>query len=167
MSVQSLPGVAGSPDLSLSCRLMRSRDTLGDSPWRVRDVTSAGGRLGVAVAVIVASWVGASGTVLWEDQLLWTALSVGAVAFGLSGVAGWLLAGFRGIRYETEAVLTPLRHLEARRVARTPQSSSARTVTCRGMAHYHRADCLLVAGKASARTTPRHAKLLPCGVCSP
>lgn len=116
----------------------------------------------VGVVLILIAWIGASDTTEWDTQLSWTALSMVGVVVVCVGVGIWLFRGFARVRAEAREV----RRLLAARVARTAPAATAvldgERVTVAGMAHHHRADCLLVRGKT---TVPATGDLPRCGVC--
>jgi hypothetical protein len=146
---------------------------LADSPWRVGDLVRAVARLTVGLIVIVASWVGASGTVVWRRQLVWTAIGTGGVVVAATGVFMWLLSGFGMVSRERRDIRRVLaaRHARAlieKEVNQFASPEGGLLVWSTGMRHFHRPACDVVKGKpvmAVGREEGRRRGLEPCGMC--
>jgi hypothetical protein len=146
-------------------------ELMGDSPWRVADAQRVGVRLAIGLAGIVVAWAGASGTVTWRNQLIWTAVAAGGVVIAAAGGALWLLSGFGAVKVEQRdlkqklyARLSP----EPGREIRT--TAPGAFLWAPGMTRFHRADCELIAGKPVQSLTAedcRRRELYPCGMCQP
>jgi hypothetical protein len=141
-------------------------------PWQVGDLmllylTNVAGLL-----LIVVGWYEASGALSQDAQILWLDLGIVGVIVAGAGNVLWLLTGRRAVG-ELRRALTPA--LMARFAEPTGDSraidletDSGQLVTGAEMTRYHRADCLLVAGKevqAAAEATHRSEGRRPCQVC--
>ncbi len=135
-----------------------------DTPWVSADRLLTTALIVMGTGLILAAWIGASGTTQWDTQVRWTALSIVGVMVVCVGVGSWLFQGFLRVRIEARAVRRALGDRLARPAARTGTPGGAvERVTAKGMAHHHRPDCLLVAGKD---VHPAGVEgLRPCGVC--
>jgi hypothetical protein len=130
----------------------------------------------LAVAGLLASYIGVSGTVLWSRQLLWLGIGIGAVGVGGLGVMGWLLVAFRNVRLRQAAASAALLsrlvlddstrspHTLGGPPAGADDAAVATYVAADGMTHYHRPGCLLLREKTTHPVVPG-ADLTPCGVC--
>jgi len=120
----------------------------------------------------MASYFGTSGTVTQSTQVRWIAVAVGAVAVAGVGNATWLAAGARSIRtrrHDSHGRLLGVVELEAARPSMETVGVSSPVAT-EAMAHYHRADCIMVAAKAyEAATVDEHQQSgrQPCPICRP
>ena len=149
--------------------------SLGDSPWTAGDLRRALVYLTAGLLGIVVAWIGASGTTIWRDQLVWTAVGVAAAVIGAASGATWLLAGLARVRTGRSDLKAHFRDLGKMPVyAPSPQSpvrnGSAAFVWSPGMTRFHRPDCDLVRGKSVQMLTrvecnERH--LEACGMCQP
>jgi hypothetical protein len=146
-------------------------ELMGDSPWRVADAQRVGVRLAIGLAGIVVAWAGASGTLTWRNQLIWTAVAAGAVLIAAGGAALWLLSGFGAIKVEQ-------RDLKQKLYATlSPESAGEIRTTdpgdflwAPGMTRFHGANCELIVGKPVQSLTSedcRRRELYPCGMCQP
>jgi hypothetical protein len=141
-------------------------------PWQVPDLL----RLYLAnisgMLLIVVAWFEASGAASQDAQILWLDVGIVGVIVAGAGNVLWLLTGRRAVG-ELRRALTPA--LMARFSQPTAQAGPAASaadprqlVTGADMTRYHRADCLLVAGKelrAAPEETHRARGLRPCQVC--
>lgn len=159
-------------------------------PWTQRDIQSVVSRLAVGLAVIVGSWVGASKTALWNQQLIW--IGVGLAGLLISGLSlvGWLLNGLATISAERTVVRRAvLRRRESQLASRGLSGnvdddtfSTVRTevrgeplasgtlVAGEGMTHFHRPDCQAVLGKPVEELSFAECmrrEMSPCGMCKP
>jgi hypothetical protein len=146
---------------------------LADSPWRVGDLVRAVARLLLGLIVIIVAWAGASGTLVWRQQIIWTVVGAGGVMVAVSGVFMWLLNGFGMVsrerreirlvltaRYRPAATDTPTDHLAS--------ADAAMVVWGAGMRRYHRPSCDVVKGKrvmTLGRDECQRRGLMPCGMC--
>jgi hypothetical protein len=148
-----------------------------DVPWRLRDLTRTTRTLLFGAVVVIAGWVGASGTPLISRQLAWAAVSVTGVSIAGLGMVSWLLGGLRVIHQVSEEALAPL---QAEYVAPGPDAdvpapspvgsmeavSSALLVSAPRMTRFHAPSCLLVRGKPTrVLRADGSGELRPCGVC--
>lgn len=140
-------------------------------PWHARHgfVLTAGSALGLA-AVVVA-WFGASGEATTSRQLIWVAIGAAGIAVSGAANAVWLLAGRRAVGVRRVAgVVDPARSLSRERADRAGSVELGLVVAGGSMTHYHRPDCVLVAGKPVQTGTAgelAEAGRTPCGVCAP
>jgi hypothetical protein len=128
----------------------------------------------LGLALLLVAWVKASGELQPKGQIGWLNL----------GVAGATIAVAAGVRVVTRArhavtarqqvVVGALRHSNLRSVGvidlRSHPVADDAPVSSAAMTRYHRAGCLLAAGKPVAPATrPSHeaAGRRPCGVCTP
>jgi len=141
--------------------------TLIDAPWSSRAMKGLIGADAAALATIVVSWYLASGSEhSWHVpgiNVAIAALCTSAVAHGL-----WFLQGRRAVGL-LRAELLPSRPLTKERTVASSRPE-ALPVSAPEMSLYHRADCLLVAGKrVAAATVVDHQRngRSQCGVCQP
>lgn len=148
---------------------------LADSPWSVGDLVRVVARLTVGLIVIVVAWAGASGTVVWRRQLIWTGVGMAGVVLAAAGVFMWLLSGIgmvsrerREIRLALTALYTP--------TAPYPDLDDFRSSGVEtffwgaGMRRFHLLTCDVVKGKsvkALSREDCGRRGLEPCGMCQP
>jgi hypothetical protein len=138
--------------------------------WRRIDATTLGIANAGGLILIVVGWLKASGEVRVAPQLPW--VSWAAVGLILAGVgnSAWLLAGRRAVGLRRAALL-PERSAPAQVVVEPmvrPQDGNAPLLATPDMVRYHRADCLLLAGKpAEPASAISHAAAgrRPCDVC--
>ncbi|HVW32123.1 MAG TPA: hypothetical protein VHL53_06255, partial [Acidimicrobiia bacterium] len=129
---------------------------------------SAGG-----VALMVAGWVRTSGAGAVDAQIPWLDLAVSGLLLAGLGNVLWLSAGRRSVADLRVALLPAGFGLAAgadRADDAGPRQRRNEPVAADGMTRYHRADCLLAAGKpAVAASRPAHeaAGRAPCGTCRP
>jgi hypothetical protein len=155
---------------------------LTEGPWDTADLAGLGGRSAIAVVGVMVAWEGASRSTSWNTQQAWTALGVGCLVIGLTGVIGWIRAGTTRLRQMKLQVLETLRPVEAVAVKRTepaPWNTQAdqaalreagMVVTGDGMSLFHRPSCLFAQGKGlepQRRTVVERTGAAPCGVCRP
>jgi hypothetical protein len=155
---------------------------LTEGPWDMADLAGLGGRSAVAVLGIVVSWEGASRSTSWNTQQAWTALGVGCLVIGLTGVLGWVRAGLNRLRHLKLEVLEALRPAEAvavKQSAPTPWiaqddlpslDEAGLVVIGVGMSSFHRPACLFAEGKEldlQRRSAAERTGASPCGVCRP
>jgi fructose-1-phosphate kinase PfkB-like protein len=107
-------------------------------------------------------------------------MAVGSIALivSLSGVAGWIRVGLRNLRHLERLMLGTARAqfagaaaaISADTDSAQEADSSALVVLSQsraGATLVHRADCLLVAGKAVRAVSSGDAALEACGMCTP
>jgi hypothetical protein len=144
---------------------------LGDTPWKVADAQRLLVRLGLGLAAIVVAWIGASGTITWRNQVIWTAVGAGGVLISTMAGAGWLLPAFSAIKVEQRALKDEIRALTVRRVTQIESDGGTPETTllwAPGMSRYHRPSCPVVDGKlvqTISQSECRQRELLPCGMC--
>jgi hypothetical protein len=149
--------------------------SLADSPWRVGDLVRALARLLLGLIVIIVAWAGASGTLVWRQQIIWTAVGAGGVMVASSGVFMWLLSGFGMVSRERREIRLGLtaRRRPAPMEAQAGHSESAGADTVvwgAGMRRYHLPNCDVVKGKPVmilGREECHRRGLVPCGMCQP
>ncbi|MEY2591240.1 MAG: hypothetical protein QOJ67_3224 [Acidimicrobiaceae bacterium] len=148
-----------------------------DVPWRLRELTRTLRTLVFATIVLVAGWVGASGTPLVSRQLAWAAVSVTGLIIAGLGMVSWLLGGLRVIHQVSEEALAPLcaeysmSTFDDGGATALPSANEKRAsgslVTAPGMTRSHELSCLLVRGKSTRVVRVDDTDLRPCGVCQP
>jgi hypothetical protein len=146
----------------------------GAEPWRRGHALVTGVLGAVGAVLLVWGWYGSSGTVDLNSQTRWLALGILGLIVGGLGMSVWLLAGLRAVTDLKREVLDELsRRLPVEAAAAAPAGSAPGTTalgTAPGMRRYHRAECLMIAGK-DATWAEAHAHveagLVPCGVCRP
>lgn len=143
---------------------------IGPIPWRSRDLTRWTLGTWIGLTALVVAWFGASGSAELDVQYRW--LNVGIAGTVVTGAANvvWLLNGLRAVRERRHRMIEALLGEEAPNEAPVPRPATddARLVAAPSMTRYHRADCLLVAGKAvtaSSLRAHRAGGRRPCGVC--
>jgi hypothetical protein len=154
---------------------------LTEGPWDMADLAGLGGRSAVAVLGIVVSWEGASRSTSWNTQQAWTALGIGCLVIGLTGVLGWVRAGITRLRHLKLEVLEALRPVDAVTVKQpapapfaqddlSPLDEAGLVVIGAGMSFFHRPACLFAEGKeldVQRRSAAERTGAGPCGVCRP
>jgi hypothetical protein len=142
-------------------------------PWRVGDLMILYACSAVGLLVIGIAWFGASSSVVVSSQLRWTNVGIGGLIILGAGILAWILAGRRAVgelrRHVTSLIPLPEQSV-ATEPAPAPASTAAggRLVSAAGMTHYHRPDCIFVAGKAVKKGTERtfrRQKRTPCAGC--
>lgn len=144
-------------------------EQLREAPWRTGDVLRLATRIVVGLLGVVGTWYGASGSVVFHDQVAWIAGGVLAVAFGVSGAAAWLLSGLGAVARERRWVREQVCALYAPPQAVEELERPGQLVVGEGMRRYHRIDCDVVRGKAVRTVSGRgdDVALQPCGMCLP
>ena len=123
----------------------------------------------VALAGLGVAWHEASSKVVVGDQFPW--LNIAMVAVILSGVANgtWFLIGRMALRKRRQRLLPALLADETVPYFGAPLDPVEPVwVAATGTSRYHRAECLMVAGKAAepaSRVAHEQAGRRPCGVC--
>lgn len=150
---------------------------LVEGPWELPHLASLSSRLAVASLGLVVSWIGSSGTTSWNAQQAWTAVGIGSVVLGMTGIVGWLRAGVAELRAFKVEQLSRRQLHRVVDAGYEPAAGRGRAsgaddgvITGNGMTRYHRATCLFVAGKPTKqlhRSDARGAGLEPCAVCAP
>lgn len=131
----------------------------------------------LGAGMVLAAWVGASGTPRVDRQGAWLSLGVaGLVVAGASG-AWFLLAGFRNVYTEVGDILAAGSPAVLGTVqAQGPASGGGQRVAAgdvvavAGTARFHRPDCVLVAGKVvELATEVEHVRAgrHHCHICRP
>jgi hypothetical protein len=133
-------------------------------PWRLGDLIRLYAALAVGALLVLAAWLGASGTTKLSAQIAWVNAGIGGLIVGAAGIAWWLLTGRRSIGRRIERLADTL--------YATPSGPAAATRLVAGprMTRYHRPGCPLVEGKSvrpADEAEHRRAGLRPCGVCAP
>lgn len=126
---------------------------------------------GFGALAAAVSWAGAAGTVRVGHQADWAIVGVAGSAAVVLAALLWVLAARRTVEQRLGDVLARLDVDAATHHAGSPRAGAGtRLVASTAMAHYHRADCPLAAGKPVARAGRRDheaAGRRPCGVCRP
>jgi hypothetical protein len=161
---------------------LQALQSMIEGPWDMSDLAALAGRSAVAVIGILVAWEGASRSVAWSTQEAWTALGVGCLVIGLTGVTSWIRSGVLRLRQTKLEVLETLRPVEASiaRSTATPPwltrgetgrlADDATIVLGPGMSCFHRPSCVFAVGKGlqgQRRAVARKAGAAPCGVCRP
>ncbi|MGP3923304.1 hypothetical protein [Streptomyces sp. 8N616] len=143
-------------------------------PWRDGDVLTVCATTLIGLAVIVAAWFGASGTVSAPRQAAWLNVGVAGFAVSAGGLCLWLLRLRRAVGERRVALisLAPQEDSEeASRTAASPRPARPADTTvplplvrAAGMARLHHPDCPLVAGKDVTPAGLDDGE--PCGVCA-
>lgn len=123
----------------------------------------------VGAVLLLVSWWGASGTTRLRDQVTWVNVGVAGLIVSGTGIALWLLHGYRAVGERQRLLLAGLETAPPPDTATTGEGDAA-LVSGRGMTRYHRTDCPLVAGKPvrrAARHVHERAGRRPCGMCMP
>ena len=144
-----------------------------DRPWTSGNACAAVAGNVVALALVLAAWLGASSRLLVSEQTGWATLGVGAaiVAGGVNTV--WLLSGRRALAVRRKTALDLALPASLAAVAAlappTPHGGEL-PVAGAGMTAFHRPACWLAAGRMvedapadAHRRAGRHA----CEVCAP
>ena len=137
--------------------LWRRRDAVG---WLVAEV--------VAVVLLVVAWWGTSRTVEVDRQDGWFGLGMAGLVVAGVGNGLWLLAGRAAVSRRARSVIACDQASRAERVV--DGYAPTRLVGGASLAHYHRPDCRLAAGRpVDAADRAGHERLgrRPCGVCRP
>jgi hypothetical protein len=151
-------------------------------PWQVGDLmllylTNVAGLL-----LIVVGWYEASGALSQDAQILWLDLGIVGVIVAGAGNVLWLLTGRRAVgelrRALTPALMARFAEPTGDRLTIDPEIDAGQRVAGQlvagqlvagaEMTRYHRADCLLVAGKdvqVGSEATHRSQGRRPCQVC--
>jgi hypothetical protein len=142
--------------------------TAAASLWRRSDVVGVVLADAVAVVLLAVAWWGTGRAVTGERQDGWFGLGMAGLVVAGVGHGLWLLAGRSAVRRRVRAVAGGDAAIRAGRLveSRTP----AVLVGGASLAHYHRPDCRLAAGRAVAPAGRRSHERLgrrPCGVCRP
>lgn len=145
---------------------------LADSPWRLGDLRRVSVRVLLGLIGVVTAWFGASGTVIWRDQMIWLAIAIAAAVVAASAEVLWLMVGLGAVRRERRETKGLLRGYMARNEALPTGERDRRAglVWSPGMAHWHRDTCDVVLGKhvvAVSRREREQRGLAACGMCQP
>ena len=143
-------------------------------PWRLGDLMVLYVCTAVGLLIIGIAWFGASSSVVVSSQVRWTNVGVGGLIVLGAGILAWVLAGRRAVGELRRHVISlipvpadaPRATAPVRAVVERPNDE--RLVSAPGMTHYHRPDCIFVAGKqvkASTERALRRQKRTPCGAC--
>jgi hypothetical protein len=141
-------------------------------PWRLPDLLLLYLANLAGLLLIVTAWFEASGATSQDTQILWLDVGTAGVIVAGAGNVLWLLSGRRQVG-ELRRALTPALFARVAQPDSRPEATAAKVdpgllVTGADMTRYHRADCLLVAGKqveAGSEATHRSRGLRPCQVC--
>jgi hypothetical protein len=124
----------------------------------------------LALAGIVAGWVGVSGTVRLSTQTRWLGLGIGSLILAGFAMVGWLITGMARITAVRREVVATLNARGAEVEASLALETSAVYGVAPGMRRYHRPDCRLLVDKRvtfDSSATHDAAGLAPCGICAP
>jgi hypothetical protein len=146
-----------------------------NGPWQRREVVWPSSRIFVGLIGIVLAYWGCSGTLDWTKQSWWVAIGSIALIVSMSGVAGFIKVGLRNLRHLQRLLLGTARAQFAGAaiaisadVRSAEAAGSSALVTVAGATVVHRADCLLVIGKAVSGVSHEDAlaaRLETCGMC--
>lgn len=138
------------------------------SPWQRRDALACGLLALLGVAGVMVCWYGATDEAIWRDQTRWLTGAILSTGLILLGGGLWVLIGlrrvrqgFRDLRRDQRAALGLTRK---RGVGAEPSVASGDLVTATQMTRVHRADCILMRGKAPTPVTDSSG-FGSCGVC--
>ena len=132
-------------------------------------------RLAVIVAVgglaCALAWNGTATRSRLEDQTGWVAIGVTGLLVAAVAQLVWLRQGRRAVAAYGAAVQASVASLVHDRVAAPAQAGSAGgLVAAEGMAHFHRPECPIAAGRPwppEPRRVHEAAGRTPCGICQP
>jgi hypothetical protein len=142
-------------------------------PWRDGDILMVCATTLVGLAVIVAAWFGAGGTVSAARQAAWLNVAVAGFAVSSGGLCLWLLRARRAVGERRVALISlappgepqeePGAARPSRRAEATDTTVPLRLVRAAGMERLHHPECPLVAGKDVTPAGLDDGD--PCGVC--
>lgn len=148
-----------------------------DGPWQRREVVWPSARIFAGLIGLIVAYWGCSGTLDWTKQSWWVAIGSIALIVSMTGVAGFIKVGLRNLRHLERLMLGTARAQFAGAasaisadVRSAEQAGAAALVTVSGANLFHRADCLLITGKAVSgvnREDALAARLETCGMCEP
>jgi hypothetical protein len=179
--LQVLIGGLGPHELARLSRLLRQRQRRRTELWTVTELLVLLAGLAAGAIILLAAWIGASGTSRYSSLVGWAAFGVAGPAVAGMAAASWILSGLRTIQRDRAEMGARVAELAATRaIGGTPPVrtrhavpsilSPEEFVASKGMTRYHRPDCLMVKGKAVAAAsvlTHRSAGRVPCGMCLP
>jgi hypothetical protein len=146
--------------------------TAGPAPlWSGRSRTLVVGLSGVGVALMTIGWARVSDESNVNTQIAWLNVAVSGLLVAGLGNAMWLLRGHRSVTRLRSALLPPT--FGAAAIGRDDDAVSferRELVAAAGMTRYHRADCLLAAGKpvgVADRAVHEADGRRPCQTCRP
>ncbi|MGQ0632534.1 MAG: hypothetical protein ACT4P1_16060 [Sporichthyaceae bacterium] len=143
-------------------------------PWRRRDGIVTGALALLGVVGVVICWLAVSDEPVWREQLGWAIGAVFCTGLVVVAAAIWVLVGLRTVRRGMRDLRREQRRLfdlpatldVAAPGAAATASLETGFVTAPRMRRVHRADCLLMLGKAAvtvaASDVDRYER---CGVC--
>jgi hypothetical protein len=142
------------------------------SPWRRRDAVLCGLLAALGIVGIGGCWFGATDEAVWRDQTGWLTGAILCTGLVVLGGGLWVLIGmrrvrqgFRDLRRDQRAALG-LTRVRAAGAADDPAADGT-LVTAGQMTRLHRADCILLRGKAAqpvpATDVDSYGR---CGVCN-
>jgi hypothetical protein len=126
----------------------------------------------VSIGAITMSWYAASGTAHASTQVSWIKVSTGALLVAAGCCSAWLLAGERAVRQRIRFLITTGEHTWplSPPMALEATANLEPLVSAPRMSTYHRATCMLVAGKTLTHVGTNDdvvTRLRPCPVCCP
>lgn len=145
-------------------------------PWRLGNLSSLLGFVGLGGIILLVAWWGASSTAVVSKQYPWLDLGIAGTVGICTGIGAWLLAGHRAIadrRLHVTALAEAAFGDHARFSDDVISSMSHHEdvlLATAGMSHYHRPDCQLMLGKPSqplGRAAHETHDRQPCGICQP
>jgi HAMP domain-containing protein len=140
-------------------------------PWSLADARLTVSTTAVGVSLLAWGWWVASGTPKAGSAVPGVAASVVAALAVAGGALSWVTAGRRSNRLRREALLARLDAYARDDVSPQLQAKAeVGLVALAGSARFHRADCVLVRGKAVHRFDGRStagADRTPCEMCEP
>lgn len=167
--IPEVPAHSAAPPDAPTRRVTYRRDP---APWRRRDAVLCGLLAVLGIAGIIACWFGATDEVVWRDQTGWLTGAILCTGLVVLGGGLWVLIGlrrvrqgFRDLRRDQRAALGLTRRRGAG-VSSEPVVDGT-LVTASQMTRVHRADCILLRGKAAqpvpAADLDSYGR---CGVCN-
>jgi hypothetical protein len=149
----------------------RSIGLRGMPPWTPADQMVLVVSTALGAAGLLWCWRLSAGDISWGQRLQWLTLAVVALIVAGVGDGLWLLQGHRAVRRQKQVLL---RLIDAS-AGGTPHGLDAGSVTLdtdrwagERMTRYHRAGCLLVAGKpVTCAPADEHVRAgrAPCAIC--
>lgn len=140
-------------------------------PWSRRDFVRLAVLVALGAVVCALAWNGTSTRSRLEDQTAWIALGVAGLLVAAAAQFVWVVRGRRAVAGYGAQVQASVASLVQDRIAAPSSSGSgAGFVAAEGMAHFHRSECPIAAGRPwlpEPRRAHEAAGRTPCGICAP
>jgi drug/metabolite transporter (DMT)-like permease len=140
-------------------------------PWSRGQFVRLAVIVGLGVLVCALAWNGTSTRITLEDQTPWIAFGIAGLLLAAVAQLVWLRQGRRAVAVHGAQVQASVASLIQHRVAAPAQPGSvAGLVAAEGMAHFHRPECPIAAGRPwqpEPRRVHEAAGRTPCGICTP